>query len=192
MRRAYSDRQRARLLDWIDEIKLSEKSGSKIRDHLTLDDHNLINARNSKLPPKQADLNQKIEWTTLQSRIKWQQEQESKEIPTWVDELFLSRDEFSNPNPAEGANLESPVEQPQHPMTIPTPESRAIAEETQRWMDGHDHLDGPEDTCAGCSTVWSNDNWSSTIWSSTIWSTTIWSTYHSVYCTIWSTNICSR
>ena len=44
--------------------------------------------------------------------------------------------------------MELPIEQPQHPMTLPTQESQTIVEETQQWMDEHDHLEGPEDTCA--------------------------------------------
>ena len=55
MRRAFSDKQQTKLLNWIDEIKLSAKSGSKIRDHLHLDDHNLFAERNSRTAPEPVD-----------------------------------------------------------------------------------------------------------------------------------------
>ena len=46
LRKAYSNSQQARLLNWIDEIKLSHRPGSKIRDHLDLDDRNLFKMKN--------------------------------------------------------------------------------------------------------------------------------------------------
>ena len=57
LRRAYSDSQRSRLLNWIDELKLSNKSGSKIRDHLDLDDQNLFKARNPDVITEEVDEN---------------------------------------------------------------------------------------------------------------------------------------
>ena len=130
LRLAYSDRQWTRLLNWIDEIKLSEKSGSKIRDHLNLDDQNLFNERNSKLKPEDAELDEKITWTKLQSRIRYQQENEEKEVPAWVDELFLRREEYEDP-PAADPGMELPEVQPQHPVTFPNQNSQSITEETQ-------------------------------------------------------------
>ena len=130
LRLAYSDRQRTRLLNWIDEIKLSEKSGSKIRDHLNLDDQNLFNERNSKLKPEDAELDEKIVWTKLQSRIRYQQENEEKEVPAWVDELFLRREEYENLQTMD-PGMETPGIQPQHPATFPNQNSQSITEETQ-------------------------------------------------------------
>ena len=45
IRKAYSNKQRARLLSWIDEILLSYKSGSKLRDNINLDGNNLHKAK---------------------------------------------------------------------------------------------------------------------------------------------------
>ena len=45
IRRAYSDKQRGRLLNWLDEVILAHKSQSKIRDHFNLDDQNLYKTK---------------------------------------------------------------------------------------------------------------------------------------------------
>ena len=45
IRKAYSNKQWAPLLTWIDEILLLYMSGSKLRDNLNLDDKNLYKAR---------------------------------------------------------------------------------------------------------------------------------------------------
>ena len=45
IRRAYSDKQREQLLNWLDQIILNHKSQSKIRDHFNLDDQNLYGTK---------------------------------------------------------------------------------------------------------------------------------------------------
>ena len=45
IRRAYSDKQRGRLLNWLDQIILAHKSQSKIRDYFNLNDQNLYNTK---------------------------------------------------------------------------------------------------------------------------------------------------
>ena len=45
IRRAYSDKQRERLLSWLDQIILANKSQSKIRDFFNLDDQNLYGTK---------------------------------------------------------------------------------------------------------------------------------------------------
>ena len=45
IRRAYSDKQRGRLLNWLDEVILAHKSQSKIRDYFNLNDQNLYSTK---------------------------------------------------------------------------------------------------------------------------------------------------
>ena len=87
LRRAYSDKQRRRLLNWIDEIKLSHQSGSKLRDNLNLDDRNLFKMRNLGTVTDDVDPELEVGWDTVKTSIDKQPEEDN-----WTDEALLPQE----------------------------------------------------------------------------------------------------
>ena len=52
------------MLNWIDDIKLSHKSASKIRDHLDLDDRNFFKMKNPGMDDE-VDWNRDVDWEKI-------------------------------------------------------------------------------------------------------------------------------
>ena len=57
------DGQQERLLNWIDELKLSTKSGSKLRDNLNLVELNLLNMRKT-------EADHEIDWDKISNNMR--------------------------------------------------------------------------------------------------------------------------
>ena len=164
IRRAYSDKQRERLLSWLDQIILANKSQSKIRDFFNLNDQNLYTTKypySGNQPSEneigERDINKqyieeiresirkKMEEelkTNLQSRLRFQtQETRSTESSSRTGNTPATPTEPTAPTPDEAWPEE--VEGPQDetnldPDPLPGTWRREVDEhiqETDQWMD---------------------------------------------------------
>ena len=162
IRKAYSNKQRARLLSWIDEILLSYKSGSKLRDNINLDDQNLHKAKyrqwqdllgkddevviNTK--PLE-ELQKQLEEESLNSRLRFES-QENNQVPnqptpedippqTQEDNYQQEQEPLSDPRD------EDPEPRPKPNVAIPRPWNDITDEhivDTENWFDEIDPMVG--------------------------------------------------
>ena len=151
IRKAYSNKQRARLLSWIDEILLSYKSGSKLRDNINLDEKNLHKAKYRKwqdLIGKEdeiiinreplEELQKQLEEEDLNSRLRFEREDnhQTPEQPNHEE----------NPPQQQEDNYQSEQEPPSDPRDEdPEPRPEPNVAVPREWNDmTNEHIDDTE------------------------------------------------